>query len=518
MSTLKTQEKRSGNLFVNLVNRSLKTMGYSLVQSKRDSSGNASPGGSFPSAGFGRLMSDWMSNGLSADRTMDGNLKTMRDRSRQLDRSSDYMRRFYAEVIANVLGSSGIQLKLKLREGGRGTKIDTGASNMIEDSWGEFGQKGTYDVTGELSDWKAQVLGLRSFARDGEFLCRKVKGWENKFKFAFQFWESDLLDHKYNAELPNGNKVRLGVERDSWGRRQAYYIFQNHPGDYYWGGNRTRVPADEIIHVMQQERFGQSRAFPWGQSAFRKLHMLDQYEETELISSRVEAGKMGFYIPKVGQDWDGEVDQDGELVMEVEPGTFETLPQGMDFKEYDPQHPNKAFADFRKAMLRSISSGLLVSYNFLASDLEGVNYTSLRAGAIDEREMWKIIQTYYALEFLNPQYSAWLEMAIMSGALKLPMAKYDKFNHPTWGFRRWGWVDPLKETQANVLAINERLASRSSVYEESGDADGSYEDLVTEIKGNEDLLKKEGVPPVSQKPMPGKPTPDNPEGEGQQQQ
>lgn len=514
MATLQKSGQKRGGLFVNLVNRSLKTMGYEIKE--RDNSGNASPGGSFPSAGFGRLMADWMSNGLSADRTLDGNLKTMRDRSRQLDRSSDYMRRFYAELISNVLGSSGIQLKLKIKDPVT-KKIDTGASAMIEDSWAEFGKKGIYDVTGELSDWKAQVLGLRSFARDGEFLCRKIKGWDNKFKFAFQFWESDLLDHKYNAELPNGNKVRLGVERDSWGRRVAYYIFSEHPGDYYWGGNRVRIPADQIIHVMQQERFGQSRGFPWGQSAFRKLHMLDQYEETELVSSRVEAGKMGFYIPKVGQDWDGEVDTEGDLISEVEPGTFEQLPQGMDFKEYDPQHPNKCFADFRKAMLRSIASGLLTSYNFLASDLEGVNYTSLRAGAMNEREMWKIIQVYYALEFLNPQYSAWLEMAIMSGALKLPMAKYDKFNNPAWAYRRWGWVDPLKEVQASVLAINERLTSRSAVYEESGDADGSYEDLVTEIAADEDLLKKEKVPPLSAKPLPGKPSPDNPEGEGPQQ-
>lgn len=486
--------------------------------------GNASPGGSFPSAQFGRLMGDWLSNGLSADRLLDGNIKVMRDRSRQLARANDYYNRFLGELKSNVLGPNGIQSNFVIRDL-QTDKIDAMDSKSITKAWDKFNEEGTFEVSGEYCGQEAQEIGLESWARDGEFLCRAVRGWDNEFKIAFQFWESDLLDHKYNAELPNGNKVRLGVERDKWGRRINYHVFSEHPGDYYWGGNRTPIPAKDIIHVMCANRFGQSRGYPKGQTSFRKLHMLEQYDESELISARIESCKMGFFVPKTPTDWDGEMDSNGELVMDMEPGIFEELPQGMELQQFDPQHPNKNYPAFRKEMLRGIAGGLLTSYNFLAQDLESVNYSSLRAGTMDVRDLWKIIQIFYGRKYLSPQFRMWLEMALMAGAIKgptgisLPMSKWDKFNKPGWRNRRWGLLDPIKETQANALAADSLFKSRAQIVEESGDYDGSYEQLLDEIAAEQDQVKKkkilapgiDGITPG--KPQPAKPTPNDPDGE-----
>ncbi|MCI0539082.1 MAG: phage portal protein [Verrucomicrobiales bacterium] len=72
--------------------------------------------------------------------------------------------------------------------------------------------------------------------------------------------------------------------------------------------------------------------------------------------------------------------------MEVSPGQFETRPVGFEFQTFDPQHPTQAFPFFVKTFLRGIASGLGVSYNTLANELEGVNFSSIRAGVSDERE------------------------------------------------------------------------------------------------------------------------------------
>jgi capsid protein len=47
--------------------------------------------------------------------------------------------------------------------------------------------------------------------------------------------------------------------------------------------------------------------------------------------------------------------------------------------------------------------------------------------------------------------------------LNLPAAKHDKFSAIEWKPRRWRWVDPLKDTQANVIAVANQLAESKGV-------------------------------------------------------
>ncbi len=51
----------------------------------------------------------------------------------------------------------------------------------------------------------------------------------------------------------------------------------------------------------------------------------------------------------------------------------------------------------------------------------------------------------------------------MSGALNLTADKYDKFSAIEWKPRRWQWVDPLKDTQANAIAADNQLAESKGV-------------------------------------------------------
>ena len=183
------------------------------------------------------------------------------------------------------------------------------------------------------------------------------------------------------------------------------------------------------------------------------------------------------------------------MVNELEPGQIELLPKGIEFQTYDPQHPTTAFKDFMKVILRGISSGLDVSYNTLSNDLESVNYSSLRSGVLEEREVWKDLQVWLGENFLDDLFSDWLDMALLSKAVPLPYFKYKKFNQPSWLYRGFAWVDPLKDMQANILACKEGLKTHSQIANEMG---MDLEELYAELQKEKDLRQKYGITTVSE--------------------
>ena len=211
-----------------------------------------------------------------------------------------------------------------------------------------------------------------TYARDGEVLIRLIRNYENDYGFALEFMDSDYLDHKLNRPKSKGkNEIVMGVEKDSFGKPINYYLFKEHPNkngmSAHGTDNYNVIPADQIIHFYNHQFPNQTRGVPPLTPAMTNLKMLDGYLEAELVASRVSASKMGFFTSSTGDEYLGEdTTNTNNMIMNAEAGTFEQLPQGVDFKTFDPQHPSSAFTDFTKTVLRSIACSLGVSYNSLA--------------------------------------------------------------------------------------------------------------------------------------------------------
>jgi len=214
--------------------------------------------------------------------------------------------------------------------------------------------------------------------------------------------------------------------------------------------------------------------------------MLDGYAEAELVAARTGAAKMGFFTKKTPEGWTGEIDEDGNLPVDASPGTIEELPTGVDFKSWDNNHPNSGYGDFVKSCLRGVATSLGISYNALSNDLEGVNYSSIRAGVLEEREVWKAVQRFLIEHVLEPIFEEWLTFELMSGRLGLPFDKFWKFNVPDFKGRRWAWVDPKKDMEAAILAIQHRIKPLRDVIAENGD--DVYE-VFDKSKQDEDLAE-----------------------------
>ena len=78
--------------------------------------------------------------------------------------------------------------------------------------------------------------------------------------------EPDFIDTTKDSALDNGGLIRQGIEYDRTGRRSAYWLFDEHPGENHLrmtNFTSSRVPADQIIHCFRRDRPGQSRGIPW---------------------------------------------------------------------------------------------------------------------------------------------------------------------------------------------------------------------------------------------------------------
>ena len=438
----------------------------------------------FAAAEKDRLTNLFQGSTVAVNELLKRDLPMLRARSRQLAMDNDYARRFLGMVKANVIGTNGIVLQSKARRpNGELDKLD---ADTIERAWHEWGRVENCTMTGRLSWRDVQRLVVETVARDGECLIRFVNTQANPFGLSLHILESDHLDTDFNRPRDRANaEVRMGVEIDSYGKPTAYHLRATHPGEetiHYQGRVYERIPADQLIHCYMTERPGQLRGVPWMQTAIRRLNMLGGYEEAELIAARVAASKMGFYTSPDGDQYAGDdYDTAGNLVSDVEPGSFEQLPAGMSFESFDPQHPTTAFDSFVRAALRGASAGLNVSYHTLANDLEKVNFSSIRSGVLEEREQWRVLQTWMCEQFCDPIFRRWLRSALTTGALALPPDKYDKFTEVAWQPRGWSWVDPLKDQQANAEGVALGVMTRQDIAAAQGkDLEEIFEQLQRE--------------------------------------
>lgn len=444
-----------------------------------------------------RLTSDWILASIrSADQEIRGDLITLRARSRELVRNNDTASRYKGLVEENVVGDEGIRLQSQVKD--QQGKLALELNQRIENAWNGWAE--APDVTGQLHWTELQSLVVGSVAQDGEGLVRMIGGYSgNRFRFALHLMDPDQLDQDFHRDpgtAPDGsvrNEVRMGVERDEWGRPVAYHCWDHHPTEYSGRGReRIRIPADEIIHLFRPGRVNQTRGIPWYTPALYKLHMVGKYEEAEIVASRMAAAKGGFFEKTADAAVPDPNTKGSEkpIRFEIEPGKMDALPVGWTFSQWDPQHPTTAFKDFHKAMVRGIASGLGVSYTSLSNNLEDINYSSIRAGLLNERDAWRKVQKWLIHRYQHRVFREWMKWAVTSGALQLPTMQVDRWARARWQPRGWPWVDPLKDIQAAAMERRMGLNSLTRIAAERG---RDIEEVFREIRQEEELADELGI-------------------------
>jgi lambda family phage portal protein len=453
----------------------------------------------FTGAQMSRLTESWTTQSTHLNQELWRNLRVLRARSRELARNNDFAKAFLRMVKSNVVGAGGMSLQVHaLRADG---SIDDHDSGVCEAAFKAFGKLGNIEVTGRHSRAAVERLIIETVARDGEILVRRLRK-RGPHNYQVQLIDPALLDESLKCDLANGNKVRMGVELDSWKRAVAYHLVSDDMNDLdrmgSWTGKHIRVPAEEIWHLFVSEYPDQIRGVPWMSTALIRMNMLGGYEEAAVIAARLGASQMLLFESKDGQaetlaDNAGEAaaDPSAELSMDIEPGQSRVLPPGFSVSDWKPQYPHEQYGDFVKWCLRGAAAGLGVSYHGWAGDLESVNFSSARVGMVEEREVWKALQVWMIESFNTPLYSEWLPNAMLSGALDpLPFTKLAKFDAAVWQGRRWPYIEPLKDAQANDFEIANGTNSRTRIIRDRGD---DPDEIWRELELESARLKKSGV-------------------------
>lgn len=449
----------------------------------------------FDGAVVDRLTASWQATNVAIDFELRTDLNRLRARARDMAKNNEYAIKFLRMVRNNVVGPDGFTLQCRAADPNGET--DTVANKAIEAAFDRWSRPGNCEVSGQLSFTDICRVLIMGLARDGEFMLRRVRGG-GEFGYQLQLFDMSRLDTLYNvAASASRNAIIMGVEIDQFRRPVAYHMWTapQLPGDFT--RYRERIPASEIIHRYVPIEIEQTRGVPWMHGAMRRMNDLNGYREAAVIAARVGASKMGFFTSPDGQpaSVDG-TDDAGNMLTDAKPGTFETLPNGYGFESFNPDYPHAQFETFTKATLRGIASAIGVAYNGLANDLEGVNFSSIRAGVLEERDEWLVIQNWFISAFLVPVFEDWLDASLMRGAITLPTGsalpavKRPKFSAHVWQGRRWQWVDPLKDVQAAITAIDNGLTSPQQIAAQTG---RDVEDVLDELARYQQMVAEKGV-------------------------
>jgi lambda family phage portal protein len=309
--------------------------------------------------------------------------------------------------------------------------------------------------------------------------------------------EADQLDDGLNGRSQQGNEIRMGVEVDGWGRPIAYHFLAYHPGDYQFSNQQIstqrhkRIPAEEIIHLYRAERPGQTRGVTWFASAIQRLHHLAGYEQAEVVRARASSALMGFITSPEGELIGDDV-MDGERVSNFEPGVFKYLNPGESVTVPSLDSPDGQFEPFLRAMLRAMAAGIGCSYETISRDFSQTNYSSSRLSLIEDRDHWRILQSWMIENFHRRVFHEWIELAVLSNALSLPGYELapERFKAARWMPRGWAWVDPAKEVAAYKEAVRCGFKTLGEVVAEQG---GDLEEIFVQLESERLLAEKHGL-------------------------
>lgn len=450
----------------------------------------------FSGGQMNRYTEDWTPFVQSPRQEIAYVLTTLRARARQLVKDNSHATGFLTELANNVIGPEGIMLQAKITTATKGV-LHRGVNDAIEGSWKEWGMPENCSADGYESWTDFQKTAIKTVAMDGEVFIEHLPYFDNPFGYSVRIIDADLVDADYNVPArPGQNEIRLGIEINSWGRPVAYHVWTAYPGDNGAERKRVRISAERIIHRFIRYRANQVRGVTWFAPVLMNLHFLDGYEFAELVATRASAAKMGFIVNKSNEavqafNWDEtKTSETARRQMNVEPGLIDELLPGQEFIAFDPTHPSTAFKDFTKAILRAIARGLGMAYTTLTGDLEAVNYSSIRAGLLSERDHFRSLQRWFGVHISRPIYRAWLPMAQLAGGLRLDSRIASDYYAVEWRGRGWKWVDPVNDLTAAALAISLGLDSRHHLAAEQG---RDFEEIVAEIADELEVADAMGV-------------------------
>ena len=377
-------------------------------------------------------------------------------RARHFDQNCGFAAKISSELTSALIGTGyGVQ----------SIHPDPNIRKDIEDRFYYWQRRADFHGRTNFGGISAQAV--RSWCVAGESF---VQLKNRNGAIALALLDPEQIDPAKTIDLGGGARIVAGVEFDKEGRRVAYHILRDPPGQVFASIRESvRVPAEEIIHLFTPLAPGQVRGVSWFAPSLLKLHEYDQTSDAILIRTKTSACLSAFVVDPEGNDGalsGSKEDQQGRPELEIEPGVVFNLRPGEDIRFNDPPDIGAETVEFLKWQAREIAAGVGVTYEMATGDLSGVNYSSIRAGAIDFRRRIDSLRVHHFVPlFLEPIWRRFLVTEALANRLPADaiLSDFETASAVEFIPPAWSWIDPAKEIAADREAVAAGFKSRREV-------------------------------------------------------
>jgi len=395
---------------------------------------------------------------LNADLLGQG--RTIRERAAYYANNSAHGRAAVSALVSNIVGPGIVPSP---------QHPDPAIRQQLADRWARWTDAADFD--GGTDFYGLQALAVRQMVETGESFAHLLMVPDDgpEIPFQIRLLHPSQIPTEWPMALVNG-LVRGGIEFDRYGRRVSYLVLPFRPDDPLMafatvGFTPIRLPADDVCHLFDPIEPGHIRGLSWFAPVLLALRELDEMANAALVGAKLRNLVCAALVDPEGNGagLPGNV-CDGALELSLEPGTILPFAPGRSIEFFDPKE-SQNYGPFTREHLRAIAAGLGIPYELLTGDLSGVNYSSIRAGLVEFRkrlEHWQFNLVVFKL--CRPAWDRFIKLAVLSGAIDARAYVRDRaaYHAVEWLPPRQTWVDPLKDAQAEVLAIDAGLMSRTS--------------------------------------------------------
>lgn len=440
----------------------------------------------YDAARQGRRTAGWHATSGAPNAEMMPSLGVAIRRSRDLVRNNEWAKNVRRKWVAHAVGT-GIVPRPDL-EAGRAKDTANAAWKAFDDNC---------DPEGLQNFTAKQALVMGEVVEAGACFVRwylRPPSWGLKVPLQCEVLPHEFLDTR-RFQTNGENTVVHGVEYDPHGRRAAYWLFRQHPGEMLPMGRMNltsdRVPASEVDHVFFPELAGQVTGMPWLAVTALRLRDIADRDEAALLREKIAAclsvfvRRQGGAARALAQAADQATDARRRDIEKLSPGTIVYTESDGDVTVVNP--PNAGDTDFVNRNLYPVAAGVGLPHSSVSGDVSRANFSSMREGKLDfwpvlDQVQWNML----APMLLRPAWRRVMQAAHGRGLQVSPetCAK--------WSMPKRPWVNPVQDMQA----VAGQLAMGLESWRDMVGANGHDPDeLLAEAKEDREKLLAAGLSP-----------------------
>lgn len=440
----------------------------------------------YDAANYDRLNRNWYARNEPAEWSDQADRDTVRARARDMERNSDFMNSIVRAYRRNVYGA-GYRL--------RATTDNSSINQELEKLWLRWCKKQHCDVSGTQGFKALMRMAVERKKVDGGIIILKCYTDDDFIPLKLQLIEVDMLDDMAQSPRYAGDRVSGGIELNRYNKPVGYFLRQ-----YSTDGMPTDevkwYDAKDVIFYYTRQRPTQIREMSDMAPSIPRIRDVTEFFRALSVKERIMACLSVFITKELpvstGRINGGGAHPDREYQGKtLTPGMINYLNPGDKVNTVQPSGQSADAAQHIKQQLKILGAGQGLSYEATSRDMSESNYSSARQGAIED-ELTYEEDVEQLMEIMDEIYETFVISAWLKGYIQAAdfwPNKHAYFRHE-WKKPPKKWIDPVKETNANKIAVSTGQKTYADMAAENG---RDWREQIDEIAEVQEYARARGV-------------------------